>query len=93
MTEPKPHDPAPIEGEVVASTVEPPAPVTPQFDYDDGGVPTLDYVRDRIESRFTTSIGATELATDATSVDQQMADRDQAGRDRLEQIRRSMRGE
>jgi phage shock protein A len=63
-------------------------------DYTESGVPTFDYVRDQIEGRFATSVGAAELAGDtvpATTLDEQFAAREQAGRDRLEEIRRAMR--
>jgi len=102
MSEDKQPEPV-LEGEVVevaeektGPTVPDPDPVTPAFDYTDGGVPTFDYVRDRIENKFGTSVGATELA-DATpegkSVDEQFEAREKAGRDKLEAIRRAMRGE
>lgn len=77
----------------VPGPVPPDAPAT---DYTDDGTPTFDYVRERIEGRFATSVGATELAgatPEATSLDEQFAAREQAGRDRLEQIRRAMREE
>lgn len=80
----EPEVPAVIEGELV-----PDIPV----DYTDSGVPTFDYVRDRIENRVATADGATELAGEQTSIDEQIAERDRAGREKLEQIRRSMRGE
>ncbi|WAL68430.1 hypothetical protein ORV05_11875 [Amycolatopsis cynarae] len=76
--------PAVFEGEVV--------PGVPA-DYTDGGVPTFDYVRDRIEKRVATAAGATELAGDTTSIDERIAERDRAAQERLEQIRRSLRGE
>jgi phage shock protein A len=63
-------------------------------DYTEGGVPTFDYVRDQIENRTATSAGATELAGESPqgrSVEQQFADREKAGRDKLEEIRRAMR--
>ena len=46
-----------------ASTPLPPVP-TPNIDtgYTDAGVPTLDGVRDKIETRYGTALGATELA-------------------------------
>jgi len=94
MTEPRAELPA-IEGEIVDESPTP-APVVPEFDYTEAGVPTFDYVRDRIESRFATSEAATELAgvvPEAGSVDDQLAERDRAGREKLEEIRRSMRGE
>lgn len=77
-------------------TVPDPDPVVPAFDYTDGGVPTFDYVRDRIENKVGTSIGSTELANatpEGKSVDEQFEAREKAGRDKLEAIRRAMRGE
>ena len=71
-------------------------PELPALDYTEAGVPTFDYVRDRIEGRFATSVGMSELAGDtpqAASLDEQFAAREQAGKDRLEEIRRAMRGE
>ncbi|HVK21139.1 MAG TPA: hypothetical protein VM677_07240 [Actinokineospora sp.] len=67
-----------------------------ETDYTSGGVPTLDYVRDRIEGKFATSVGATELAgelPEAKSVEDQLAEREKAGQSKLEEIRRAMRGE
>lgn len=84
----------PIDAEIVEDNAAPP-PVAP-IDYTEGGVPTFDYVRDRIEGKYATSIGANELAeetVEAASIDKQMEEREQAGRDKLEEIRRSMRGE
>ncbi|HEX2134041.1 MAG TPA: hypothetical protein VHH15_21065 [Actinophytocola sp.] len=86
---PDPEQQEPIDAELV----EDPAPA-PQGDYTEGGVPTFDYVRDRIENRHATSEGATELAGESPqgrSVEQQFADREKAGRDKLEEIRRAMR--
>lgn len=74
-------------------SIGPDAPIT---DYTDDGTPTFDYVRDRIEGRFATSLGAAELAGDtepAASLEERFTAREQAGRDRLEEIRRSMRKE
>lgn len=84
-----------IEAELVDEPESAP-PVVPAFDYTESGVPNFDYVRDRIENRVGTAAAATELSGDvpeAKSVEERMAERDQAGRDRLEEIRRSMRGE
>jgi phage shock protein A len=94
MNEPQPQEPPVLEGEIVEDST--PAPVVPQGDYTDAGVPTFDYVRDRIEGRIGTSIGAGELAAESPqgkSIDEQMAERDKAGRDKLAEIRRAMRGE
>jgi hypothetical protein len=73
-------------------------PAVPEPDYTETGVPTFDYVRDRIENRFTTSVGATEVAglggeQDVASLDKKLAARDQAAREKLAEIRRAMRGE
>ena len=64
-------------------------------DYDDG-VPTFDFVRDRIEGRYATALGTTELADESAagrSLAQQQQDRDEAARKRLDEIRRSLREE
>ena len=91
--EPRSRDQAPIERSADAEAPDPPDAGT--ADYVDG-VPTFDFVRDRIEGRFATATGSTELADDtaaARSLAQRQEDRDAAARERLEQIRRSMSGE
>lgn len=96
-----PEDDDIIEGSVVEESTELAVPgtftpVEPVTDYTDDGVPTFDFVRNQIESRFATSLGATELAEmtpEAASAEEQWAKREQAGKDKLEEIRRSMRGE
>ncbi|WP_245900663.1 hypothetical protein [Prauserella shujinwangii] len=70
-----------------------PVPDAPEGDYTGDGVPNFDYVRDRIENRFATATGATELAEgtpEAEQLDQRMAERNRAARERLDEIRRSM---
>jgi phage shock protein A len=62
-------------------------------DYTEDGVPTFDFVRDKIEHRHLTSEAATELAGDPQGAQDQFEQREQAGRDRLEEIRRSLRGD
>jgi phage shock protein A len=83
----------PIDAELVDDGT--PAPM-PSGDYNEAGVPSFDYVRDRIEQRTATSIGAQELA-DATpegqAVEDQFEARERAGKDKLAEIRRQMRGE
>jgi phage shock protein A len=69
---------------------------TPMGDYDEAGVPTFEHVRDKIEGRYATAIGGTELAEESAaglSIAQQQANREAAARKRLEEIRRSVRGE
>lgn len=59
-------------------------------------MPTFDYVRDHIEIRVATSIGSQELAgaiPEGKAAEDQFAARERAGRDKLEEIRRQMRGE
>jgi len=81
-------------GKSAASTPLPPVP-TPNIDtgYTDAGVPTLEGVRDKIESRYGTALGATELAEDTpevrTAADQYEA-RQKAAAEKLEEIRASM---
>ena len=71
-------------------------PSDPQADpgFDDSGVPTFESVRDKIEGRYQTSIGAQELdahTPEGRTVEKQYDDRQRAAADRLEQIRASMR--
>jgi phage shock protein A len=88
----------PIDGEIVedSTALDRPLPQIPPGDYDEAGVPSFDYVRDRVENRVATSIGAQEL-TGATpegkAVEDQFEARERAGRDKLEEIRRQLRGE
>lgn len=62
-------------------------------DYTEDGVPTFDFVRDKIENRNLTTEAAAELAGDPQHVQDQFEQHEEAGRDRLEEIRRSLRGE
>jgi phage shock protein A len=87
------HEPV-IDAEIVEEQAPPTA--VPAGDYSEGGVPTFEHVRDRIESRVATGIGAEELAEatpEAKAVEDQFEARRQAGLDKLEEIRRSMRGD
>ncbi|WP_069147194.1 hypothetical protein [Rhodococcus erythropolis] len=68
-------------------------PRVPEPDYTEGGVPTFDRVREKIEGRFGTSIGSAELAHESPagkSVDEQWDERQKAAKAKLEEIRRSM---
>lgn len=61
--------------------------------YDAAGVPTFESVREKIENRFGTAIGATELAQETPegrSVAEQYEKRQEAAAERLRQIRESM---
>jgi phage shock protein A len=88
----------PIDGEIVEddTALDKPLPQAPPGDYDEAGVPSFDYVRDRIENRAATSVGSQELAgatPEGKAVEDQFEARERAGRDKLEEIRRQMRGE
>lgn len=97
-----------VDAEIVESSMFAPLPLGGlSTDYNDAGVPSLDYLRDKIEGRHATAIGSTELAEAAAAreaaarrsaqehaallAEQQHAAREQAGKDKLEEIRRSMR--
>jgi hypothetical protein len=82
--------PEPIDAEIVPDPT-PPAPPAP--DYDEHGVPSLDYVRDKIEGRYATSLGAAELAEGTAagrSVEEQEAERAAKAKEKLEELRRSL---
>jgi len=72
-----------------------PPVIVPQPDtgYTAAGVPTLEGVREKIETRYGTALGATELAEDTpggrASTDSYEA-RQKAAADKLEEIRESM---
>jgi phage shock protein A len=91
--EPSPETTAPAEpGKSV------PAPLTPYADpdpgYDSSGVPTFESVREKIETRYGTALGATELDTESAAgqqVEEQYEERQRAAAERLAQIRESMR--
>ena len=78
-----------------ASTPLPPVP-TPNIDtgYTDAGVPTLEGVREKIETRYGTAVGATELAEDTPEVRtaaKQYEAQHKAAVEKLDEIRASMR--
>lgn len=90
---PVPAGPVP-SGPVPSDSALPPVtPSAPDTGYTPGGVPTLDGVREKIETRYGTALGATELAEDtpeARTAAQQFEARQHAAADKLEQIRESM---
>ncbi|MEV0676476.1 hypothetical protein AB0I60_08120 [Actinosynnema sp. NPDC050436] len=90
-----------VDAEIVpdAGTPALPSPVPPPAvapDYSDDGVPSFDYVRERIENRFHTAPAEVDLAglggsgPTADSLDAQRAKRDEAARAKLAEIRRSL---
>ena len=80
----------PIDAEIVPDGTTPTAPTV---DYTESGVPTLDYVRDKIEGRYATSLGMEELVGEteqARSLAEQEEKRKEAAAAKLEEIRRSL---
>ena len=68
----------------------------PDPGYDRRGVPTFDSVREKIESRYGTALGAEELAAETAegrAVEEQYEERQRAAAERLAQIRESMRAD
>jgi hypothetical protein len=80
--------------EHVAVPVEP-TPVAPEdTGYTPGGVPTFDLVREKIETRYGTALGAAELdaeTAEGRNVEEQYEARQRAAAERLAQIRASMK--
>lgn len=65
----------------------------PEAGYTDDGVPTLEGVRDKIETRYGTALGATELASEtpeARTAAEQYDARKKAAAEKLDEIRKSM---
>jgi phage shock protein A len=68
----------------------------PDPGYDSAGVPTFESVREKIETRYGTSLGAAELAAETPEgrgVEEQYEERQRAAAERLAQIRESMHPE
>jgi phage shock protein A len=87
-----PADPEPAAAPATPSSPTPVEPVDTGYTAD--GIPTFESVREKIETRYGTAIGATELAADTPegrSVEKQYEERQRAAAERLEQIRESMR--
>ena len=99
-----------VDAEIVETTTfTPPSVVSAASiapDYSEAGVPSLDYVRNKIEGRYGTALGSTELAEAAAAreaasraesqqraavtAEQQRVAREQAAADKLDEIRRSI---
>jgi phage shock protein A len=93
--------PVPGEDERDPTTAAPTPAATgptdvPAADYDESGVPTFDHVRDKIEGRYAAALGAEELAAETPagrSLAEQEAARAGAAKAKLEELRRSVRGD
>ena len=87
---------AEIVPDAPAPTQQEPAPTPEETGYTPGGVPTFESVREKIETRYGTAVGSSELASETPEgreVEEQYEARQRAAHDRLEQIRASMRNE
>jgi hypothetical protein len=97
IVEPAQPPPAVATGSAVVPVPDAPPPPLPPADYpadyDEHGVPSLDYVRNKIEGRYATSLGAGELVEDSAAgrdIEQQEADRAAKAKEKLDEIRRSL---
>ena len=83
-----------VDAELVEPKPEATTPVEPvDSGYTPGGVPTFESVREKIETRYGTSIGAAELdaeTPEGRTVAEQYDARQRAAAERLAQIRESM---
>lgn len=84
-----------VEAELVVDPEPAAAPTEPGgAGYTAGGDPTFDSVREKIETRYGTAIGAAELdaeTPEGRTVEEQYEARQRAAAERLAQIRESMR--
>jgi phage shock protein A len=89
-----PDEPAEPEPAAEPTGTPAPAPAEPaDTGYSAGGVPTFESVREKIETRYGTAIGASELAADTPegrTVEEQYDARQRAAAERLAEIRKSM---
>ena len=84
-------EPEVVDAEIVEPTALTPPPAPVSTDYTDQGVPTLDYVRDKIEGRSATAMGWEELRTkEVEEAEQKFAEREEKGKAKLEELRRQM---
>jgi phage shock protein A len=86
--------PAPEPEPETPAATSPAEPV--ETGYTAGGVPTFDSVREKIETRYGTAIGASELAAETPegrTVEEQYDARQRAAAERLAEIRKSMQPE
>jgi len=91
-----PSEVKPTEATPAAATPAP-APAEPvDTGYTPSGVPTFESVREKIETRYGTAIGAAELdaeSPEGRTIEEQYDARQRAAADRLAEIRKSMHNE
>ncbi len=74
----------------------PPSASPPDTGYTPAGIPTFESVREKIETRFGTALGSSELASETAEVrdaERRYEEVRTAASERLEQIRSSMRSD
>jgi hypothetical protein len=84
-----------VEDQPIGSGYGAGAASAPIGDFTDSGVPTWDGVRDKVEQRSGTAVGAEELDRESRAgrdLDEQWNERQDAGRRKLDEIRKSMGG-
>lgn len=87
-----PDEPTPEKAPADTTAPEPVEQI-PDTGYTDAGVPTLEGVRDKIESRYGAALGATELASEspeARTAEEQYDAHKKAAAEKLDEIRKSM---
>ncbi len=86
----KPTEPKPVEP---AAEAAPPSAEPVDTGYTPSGVPTFESVREKIETRYGTAIGATELdaeSPEGRTIEEQYDARQRAAAERLAEIRKSI---
>lgn len=86
----------PLDADIVPVDPAPPVSIPADTGYTESGVPTFDAVREKIETRVGTAMGAQELAEETPegrSIAEQYDARQRAAADRLAQIRESMKND
>jgi hypothetical protein len=95
--EPEPAEPAAETASSATPAPPPPPPAEPvDTGYTPGGVPTFESVREKIETRYGTAIGAAELdaeSPEGRTIEEQYDARQRAAAERLAEIRKSMHPE
>jgi phage shock protein A len=93
---PEPEAPAEVQPAEAQPAQATPTAAPVDTGYSASGVPTFESVREKIETRYGTAIGASELAAESPegrTVEEQYDARQRAAAERLAQIRQSMHQE
>jgi hypothetical protein len=91
-----PDEPTPEREPAAEATATPPPAEPVDTGFTPGGVPTFESVREKIETRYGTAIGAAELdaeSPEGRTIEEQYDARQRAAAERLSEIRKSMHPE